>query len=77
MEEKNVIVLALYKVTATDWPRGEYSAAENQNAAIENVCRLHMETDPRTCSVQYIGEVYVPEQWQYITELKEEKNDES
>jgi len=76
MEEKNVIVLALYKVTAADWPRGEYSVAENQNAAIENVRRLHMETDPRTCSVQYIGEAYVPNDAPH-TEKKEETKDES
>ena len=77
MEEKNVIVLALYKVTATDWPRGEYSVAENQNAAIENVRRLHMETDPRELSIEYVGVVLVDTHEEVPQPKKEEKNDES
>ncbi len=58
-EETKVSSLALYKVRAKQWDNAEYSAAEDQIKAIENVRRLHTDTDPRECTVEFIATVFV------------------
>ena len=58
-EETKVASLALYKVRAKQWDNAEYSAAEDQIKAIENVRRLHTDTDPRECTVEFIATVFV------------------
>jgi len=58
-EETKVASLALYKVRAKQWDNAEYSAAEDQIKAIENVHRFHTDTDPRECTVEFIATVFV------------------
>lgn len=58
-EETKVASLALYKVRAKQWDNAEYSAAEDQIKAIENVHRLHTDTDPRECTVEFVATVFV------------------
>lgn len=51
--------LALYKVQAKDWYEPEFAAASNQLEAIDNVSAEYENIDPKTCSVVYVGEVYL------------------
>lgn len=55
----NERILALYKVQAKEWREAEFAAAINQTEAIENVLVAHENVDPQTCSVSYIGKVYL------------------
>lgn len=73
MEEIKVTSLALYKVRAKQWDNAEYSAAEDQIKAIENVRRLHTDTDPRECTVEFIATVFVAVP---VTPKKKEVEDE-
>ncbi len=56
---KEVRTLALYKVQAQDWDNAEFAAASNQMEAIDNVLADCDDIDPQTCSVVYVGEVYL------------------
>ena len=51
--------MALYKVQAKDWREAEFAAASNQLEAIENVAVAYENVDQQTCSVVYIGKVYL------------------
>ena len=56
---KEARTLALYKVQAKDWSEPEFAAAINQLEAIDNVSAEYENIDPQTCSVVYVGEVYL------------------
>ena len=71
-EDTTIRSLALYKVRAKNWDRAEYSAAEDQMRAIENVRTEHMDTDPRECTVEYIAPVYVSRPLLTLTPKKKE-----
>lgn len=55
----NTRQLTLYKVKAEGWSTPEYSAADSQTAAIENIAPAYSDFTPSKCSVEYVGEVYV------------------
>ena len=56
---KEARTLALYKVQAKDWREAEFAAASNQLEAIENMAVAYENVDQQTCSVVYIGKVYL------------------
>lgn len=58
---KEAKTLPLYKVQEKNWMHGEFSAADNQNEAVANVKDRYVDIDPQTCSVTYLGEVYLPQ----------------
>lgn len=58
---KEAKTLPLYKVQEKNWMDGEFSAADNQNEAVANVKDRYVDIDPQTCSVTYLGEVYLPQ----------------
>lgn len=65
--------LALYKVQAKNWNEPEFVAASNQLEAINNVKAKYKDITPQTCSVVYIGDVYLhPDDVNRIVELEEE-----
>lgn len=57
--EKQSRSLALYKVQANGWNDGEYAAADNHLAAIDNVAAEYQDLEPQTCSVSYLGRVWL------------------
>lgn len=57
---KEARTLALYKVQTNDWRGVRFAAASNQMEAIDNVSAAYENIDKQTCSVTYIGMVYLP-----------------